>query len=191
VGVIVDSPRSKFHHRSMRNNEDIIASVLYTKSPHLLKGLTVWRNRWNDCRVFSTTVVILLFCGVFYYVTLSKLCSIEWWCDGWIGKHFEGSCRCLIEVLSLHLLGRTEEEHEKPQSNRRWLGRDSNRAPLHHCTINWEECERTMALSVTRHLPGTEKTHKGSHWRLPFSKTRFRLGVIELVLDEHEVLDCY
>lgn len=90
-----------------------IANVVYTKSPHLCSKLIRQYEETDVCLVFSTAEVILLFCGLFYCVTVSKLAS-----NGSVIGEFENiwkESRCLVEVLSLHLPGRTEEKHEEPQ----------------------------------------------------------------------------
>jgi hypothetical protein len=50
---------------------------------------------------------------------------------GGIGKDLEGSDHGLIEVLSQHFPGKTEESRKRPQDSR-VPGRDSNRKPTEY-----------------------------------------------------------
>jgi hypothetical protein len=50
--------------------------------------------------------------NITHYVALNDRIVTEWW----IGKDFEGNSHGLIEVLSQHLPGGTEESHINPQA---------------------------------------------------------------------------
>jgi hypothetical protein len=49
-------------------------------------------------------------------LSVARLYSVGWYDDRLIGRHLEGRTRGLIEALSRHLPGGTEEIHENPQS---------------------------------------------------------------------------
>jgi hypothetical protein len=46
--------------------------------------------------------------------------------NGCVRKNLEGYGRCIIEALSRHLPGGTEENHEILSHDSLWPGRDSN-----------------------------------------------------------------
>jgi hypothetical protein len=55
------------------------------------------------------------------YIASDDRMTDEWW----IGKNFEGSSYDVIRVLSQHLHGGTEENHDKPQSRQPSVPADS------------------------------------------------------------------
>jgi hypothetical protein len=118
---------------------------------------------------------MVYFVNSFTTLSVCTLYRTEWSDDRWLmnGRDMEGSGRGLIEVLSGHLPGGTEKNHENPHSSRR-SGLHFNRSPstydhraLPVRSVKWcpKERDRILLNVVLTWLCWCERDRNRFQWR--------------------------
>jgi hypothetical protein len=94
----------------------IVSLVTFTKTYNQYKhggGANLWSRVKEETIILSLLNFLWVIFGCYHWLDYiaSNYMTINGW---WIGKNLEGSGRGLFEVLSQHLSGETEENHEIP-----------------------------------------------------------------------------
>jgi hypothetical protein len=102
------------------------------KSDHSILNCTELRH--SNLKTHPV-IFMFIYCGLFSTGVSSSDCIIlndRLNNEFWIGKDLEGSSCGLIYLLSLHLPGGTEENHESLSQDSHCSSQDSNQAPHKH-----------------------------------------------------------